>query len=124
MTRVDVCEDGARARANDGSGGGEEGEGRGDDLGAFAHVEREQREQQGVRARPAADRVRRARVGREFLFEQPYFLAENELLRVEDTPDGLVQLLAERRVLLFQVEQGDLHLRCDGCHLCLVMSDE
>jgi hypothetical protein len=107
--RLDVHEAWARARARDGPGGGEEGEGRGQDFVARAHVEREEGEEDGVGAGAAADGARRVRVAREFGFEQPHVLAEDELLRVEDAFDRRAQLLAQGSVLLFEVEQGDLH---------------
>jgi hypothetical protein len=107
--RLDVHEAGARARARDGPGGGEEGEGRGQDLAPSAHVEREQGEEDGVGARAAADGVRRVRVAREFGFEQPHVLAEDELLRVEDAFDRRAQLFAQRGVLCLEVKERYVH---------------
>src|SRR2546423_9653798 len=111
--RLDVNEARARADARDCAGGGEEGEGRCDDLVALAYVERHEREQDGVRAGGAADGVLRVRVARQFPFEQAHVLAEYELLRVEHALDGRAHLVAQRGVLLLQVEKGDVHRRSD-----------
>ena len=109
--RLDVDEDRPGSDAGDRAGRREERERRGDHFVARTDAERHQRDEQ--RIGPRGDRRRRARPddGRLPLAFQPFHLrSHNELLRIADARDRGQDLLAYRRVLEPEIEQGNLHV--------------
>ena len=102
---IDVDEDRLSARAHDGAGGGEEGEGRGDDAVAGANAGGQQRQKEGIRAGAADDGVRGAAVGGELLFQQCDVLAQDEALGIDDARQRSQNLVTQWPVDGAQIEQ-------------------
>ncbi len=114
--RIDVGEDRLRARTEDGADGGEEAEGRCNDLVARANLKRRKTEPEGVGTAGAAYGVGGlAGVGGGG-FEAGDFGAEDEALAVADGRDGGEDLVAQGCVVAAEVEHGD-GLELGGLHL-------
>src|SRR5438445_6836481 len=103
--RIDVDEDRRGARHHDRRRGGDEREGRRDDLVAGADAERGQGQTQRVRARGDAQRPGDAADGGQLLLERPALGAQHELARVEHARGGGEQLGPEGRVLAGQIDE-------------------
>jgi len=105
---LDVGEYGRRAEQGDRLGGGVEGEGGADDLVARPDSQRAQHQRDRVGAVSYSDRLRDTEVGRRLALERLDVGAEDELPRLEHLGEASLQLVRERRVLSFYVNQGDL----------------
>ena len=105
--RVDIDKYGPGAYVGNGTGGGDEGEGRGDDFVAGANVESEKREDERVGARSAGDGVRAAGELADFFFEGVDFRTENKLLAFEALVDGLEYFVADGGELGFEIEKWE-----------------
>ena len=81
---IDVCQDGNAAQPEDGTGGGEEGEGRRQDTVARLHAGCRHSEPQGVGSGGAAYGFRGAAVACGGLFEGGNFGSQHEMLAFED----------------------------------------
>ena len=108
--RIDIDEDGLGPHQADGLGGGEEGEGGGDHLVAGAHAQRAQADDERVGARVEADGVPDAQVVGHLFLEGLDLGSEDEAPRVEDAPDGRLDLGPEGFNLRPWVVDGDLDL--------------
>ncbi|MPN01654.1 hypothetical protein SDC9_148864 [bioreactor metagenome] len=107
--RVDVGEDRLRPDPDDGAGGGEKGEGRGDHFIARADSGLHQGDDQCVGTGGHADGVAAAAISRRLLFEFRDLVAEDEALRIADGFDGIHDLRFQGPVLRRQVQQRYLH---------------
>ena len=112
--RVDVHEDRRAAGVVHGAGGGEEGEGRGDDLVAGLEVECHQREQQRVGAGGAADGVPGVAEPGHVRLEGRNLGAHDELLPLDDRHQSGQDRVLGRLVLRRQVEQRNPHGKSPG----------
>src|SRR5262252_8262148 len=102
--RVNVRENGPRAKRAHGAGGGNESEWRQKDVVAGSHAARTQRKHESVCAGADADPVPNVAKSGHFLFEYSTFAAENELLRFEDAVNRGVDFRADGGVLCCEVE--------------------
>ena len=107
--RIDVDEDRRAARVVDGTGGGEEGEGRRDHLVARLEIEGAERQQQRVGARGAGDGVGGERQCRDFALEFGDFGAQDELLPVDHAADAGENRVLDGLVLSHEVQHRDAH---------------
>ena len=89
-------------------GGRVEREGRADHLVPLADPHRVEDEDDRVGPVRNADRVLDAEVGRCLLLEGAHLRAEDEPARVDDLGDSLLQLVQQRGVLGFHVNERDL----------------
>ena len=112
---VDVDEDRPGVRVQDRFDGREERMRHGDDLVTAGHAAGSDRELQCVRAAAHADRMLGPDVRREFLIECLDVRPDGELHALEHVVDRPADFVADRRVLSFQVDEGDF-LRGDCGH--------
>ena len=102
---VDVDEDGNGSEQRDHLAGGEEGEGRSNDLITCADSQGHHRKQQGVGAAGAADAVLRSGARCKLRFEFGDFRAENVLAVIEDGLNAGVDVGFQVAVLRFEVDE-------------------
>ncbi len=102
--RIDVHEDGSGAEAGNRANGCEERIRRGDHFVARADIFDHQTGEQCIAARRNSDAVGTLRVGSDRPFAVVDFRAQDEVLRLEDFPDRLVDFLFDGGVLRLKIE--------------------
>ena len=107
--RLDIREHGLRAGIVNGARRREERERRGDHLVASSNVEGAQCEQECVGAVRAPDREARMRQRRDLALEILHRLAKDEGLIIDDFHHGAHDVVADARVLGFEIEKGNRH---------------
>lgn len=107
---IDVDKDWLNAEAGERAGGGEEAVGSGDDLVAGAEFEGHPGEQEGVRARSAADGVAGLGIAGDGAFEFADGGAHDETLGVDEGDESGEDFVAEGGVLGGEVQEGDVPL--------------
>jgi hypothetical protein len=111
--RIDVDETRRRAKTHDRPRCREERERRGDHLVAGTDAERHERDDQRVGSRRHADGVSDADRGRDLVLQRLDLRTTDEALAVTDAGDRRKDVVAQRTVLLLQIEQRDVHRRRD-----------
>src|SRR5436190_6703479 len=107
--RIDIDEDRRRTEPRDRTDGCEEAVRRRNDLIAGADAMRHEGEQYRIASRGTTDRMLRAAVSRQVLFELRNLAAKDKSVTVENTAERVFDLWAKRRILFFQIKQGNLH---------------
>jgi len=97
--RIDIDKNRPGAEARDRTGSRKEAEGSGDDLVTGADIECHQRQQQSVGTGSTTDRVARLAISSDFAFQGGDLGPHDEVLRLENTIDGLAHVVAYRGIL-------------------------